>query len=192
MVEDMADEPPARAREVQEQEPAFRALYEAHVDFVWRSLVRLGVREADLMDSVQKVFLTAFLRRADHEGRGAFTSWLFGIAQRVASDHRRSAPVRREVPTEAAKFEAARLPEREQPDQASQLRERAALAESILASLPEAQRIVFALYEVEGMSGQEIAAALALPLGTVRSRLRLARDAFRAELARRGQSREAV
>ena len=81
-------------------DPQFRALYDAHVNFVWRNLRRLGVRESDLMDVTQKVFLTAFIKLPEFEGRSLLSSWLFGICTRTASDYRRSAPIRREVATE--------------------------------------------------------------------------------------------
>src|SRR4051794_4774306 len=111
-------------------EPEFRALYEAHAAFVWRCLRRFGVREADLSDLTQKVFLTAFVRLPVFEGRSALSSWLFGICQRQASDYRRSAPVRREVPTDSAEFDrAAGI---EDLALASETRQQALLAESIL------------------------------------------------------------
>ena len=60
--------------------------------------------------------------------------------------------------------------------------QRAELARALLDRLPEAQREVFILFELEQLSGEEIAAELGIPLGTVRSRLRRARDAFRREV----------
>ena len=89
----------------QAHDSEFRALYDAHFNFVWSSLRRLGVREADVLDLAQKVFLTAHLKLAEFEGRSRITTWLFAICQRVASDYRRSAPVRREVATEALELE---------------------------------------------------------------------------------------
>ena len=65
--------------------PEFRAVYEAHFNFVWCSLRRLGVREADVLDQAQKVFLTAHFKLAEFEGRSQITTWLFGICQRVAA-----------------------------------------------------------------------------------------------------------
>jgi RNA polymerase sigma-70 factor (ECF subfamily) len=175
----------------------FRALYDAHVDFVWRCLRRLGVREADLMDVTQKVFMTAFVKLPEFEGRSLLSSWLFGICQRVASDYRRSAPIRREVMTDVSELEGHTPELHGDTAHDSDTRQRAALAESILAKLPEAQRTVFVMFEVEGMSGDEIAELLSISVGTVRSRLRLARELFRREarrlLPRDGaRSREAV
>jgi RNA polymerase sigma-70 factor (ECF subfamily) len=172
-------------------EGGFEALYSAHVGFVWRCLRRLGVRESDLMDLTQKVFLTAFVKLESFEGRSAITSWLFGICQRVASDYRRSAPIRREVALDQAELD--RHAQEEDVVQASDAKRRAQLADAILAKLPEEQRLVFVLFEVEELSGEQIAELLELPVGTVRSRLRLARDAFRREVKRLtlAQAREA-
>ncbi len=166
-----------------EERRRFEELYAAHVGFVWRCLRRLGVRESDLMDLTQKVFLTAFVKLPGFEGRGALTSWLFGICQRVASDYRRSAPIRREVSLEDAHLD--RLQHEDVPTS-----DAARTAEAVLAKLPEEQRLVFVLFEIEELSGDEIAALLELPVGTVRSRLRLAREAFQREVKRLSLARE--
>jgi RNA polymerase sigma-70 factor, ECF subfamily len=174
-------------------EHEFRALYEAHVNFVWRALRRLGVREADLTDLTQKVFLTAFTKLSEFEGRSQLSSWLFGIAQRVASDYRRSAFVRREVVTDSAQFDRYAQAVSDLAEHGDQ-KKRASVAEAILAKLPEEQRLVFVLFELEEMSGEQIAELLSLSVGTVRSRLRLARALFRREvkrLSRASASREA-
>jgi RNA polymerase sigma-70 factor (ECF subfamily) len=153
----------------------FEAIYRAHFEFVWRTLRRMGVSERDAQDACQKVFLVAFQRLATFEGRSALKTWLCGIALRVASDYRRSAVHRRELLGDemplAASSEACQL---------SQLEERERLREldGVLAALPEEQRIVLVLFELEGMSGDDIGATLGVPEGTVRSRLRLARQAF--------------
>jgi RNA polymerase sigma-70 factor (ECF subfamily) len=164
-------------------DPDFRALYDAHFDFVWRSLRRLGVREPDVLDLAQKVFLTAYFKLSEFEGRSLVSTWLFGIAQRVASDYRRSAFIRREVSTDNAELESVAT-WHEDFSAESDARRRARAAESILNKLPESQRTVFVLFELEEMSGQDIATLLNVSVGTVRSRLRLARDAFRREIKR--------
>jgi RNA polymerase sigma-70 factor, ECF subfamily len=160
---------------------AFRELYDQHFQFVWRSLRRLGIPEADATDLTQKVFLTAHIKLAQFEGRARITTWLFAICQRVASDYRRSAAVRRELTAERAHELVAEQPD---PASAAEARGRVQLAEAILDKLSEQQRVVFVLFELEEMSGEEIAALLELPIGTVRSRLRLAREAFRREVKR--------
>lgn len=157
----------------------FRALYEAHFDFVWRSLRRLGVRDADAMDLTQRVFLTAHVKLAQFQGRSRVSTWLFGICRHIASDYRRSAPVRREVVTDAAELDLVASFQNADTPAA-----RAAVAEAMLDKLPEPQRVVFVLFELEEMSGEEIAELLEISVGTVRSRLRLAREALRRHVKR--------
>jgi RNA polymerase sigma-70 factor, ECF subfamily len=164
-------------------EPEFRVLYDAHFNFVWRSLRRLGVREPDVLDQAQKVFLTAYFKLPEFAGRARITTWLFGICQRVASDYRRSAPIRREIATDAAELDLQRTSQAA-PSAQTEARQRALAAEAILNKLPEAQRLVFVLFELEELSGEEIAELLAISVGTVRSRLRLAREAFSREVKR--------
>jgi RNA polymerase sigma-70 factor (ECF subfamily) len=164
-------------------EAEFRAMYDAHFPFVWRSLRRLGVREADAYDLAQKVFLTAYFKLPEFEGRSRLSTWLFGICQRVASDYRRSAPVRREVTTDAAELDRhGAAPD--QPGATLEASQRARTLEAILNKLPDAQRDVFVLFELEGLSGEAIAELLQLAVGTVRSRLRLAREQFSREVKR--------
>lgn len=161
--------------------PEFRAIYDAHVDFVWRSLRRLGVRQSDAMDQAQKVFLTAHSKLPEFQGRARLRTWLFAICQRVASDYRRSAPLRREVTTDAAEIDVVGAgPGVDR----SEARQKLQLAQAILQKLPEAQREVFVLFEVEELSGEEIAELLGIAVGTVRSRLRLARETFSREIKR--------
>ena len=66
------------------------------------------------------------------------------------------------------------------------------MAEAILDKLPDEQRAVFVLFELEELSGEEIAALLGLSVGTVRSRLRLARELFRREVARLRAAQEST
>ncbi|MEP7049087.1 MAG: sigma-70 family RNA polymerase sigma factor [Pseudomonadota bacterium] len=165
----------------------FRALYDAHFRMVWATLSRLGVREEDLMDLTQKVFLTAYLKLPKFEGRSLFSTWLWGISRRVAIAHRRSAPICREIATDPAAFEFL-------TEEASHVRsnngESAQQAQAILAKLTDAQRVVFLLFEVDRMNGREIATHLGIPLGTVRSRLRYAREVFRREVVRLKRSEQ--
>lgn len=161
---------------------SFRAMYEANVAFVWRALRRLGVREADVADAAQEVFLVAHRREQEFEGRSSRTTWLFGIALRVASDRRKRADARRQVLDEqvvAAAVDAAADGARTEARLGA-----ADLLERALDVLPLEQRAVFVLYELEGLTTAEIAEAVSCPLGTVYSRLRLARETFQ-EVAER-------
>jgi RNA polymerase sigma-70 factor (ECF subfamily) len=170
---------------------AFRVIYEAHFRFVWSALRRLGVREADTLDVTQKVFLTVHARLSAFEGRSELRTWIFGICQRVASDYRRSAPVRREIATDLTALDAHGGVDANALTHAES-RQRAAIADAVLNRLPEPQRVVFVLFELEEMSGDEIAELIGVPVGTVRSRLRLARQAVRREVKRLSAQEESV
>ena len=155
----------------------FRAVYEHHYDFVWRSLRRLGVREADVPDALQEVFLVVLRRLHEFEGRARLSTWLFRICMRVARDRQRLAHNRRELLDDQAVDGCMD----ESSDLASQAerREDVALLELALSRMDLDQRAVFTLFELEELSGEEIAETLQIPLGTVYSRLRLGREAFR-------------
>jgi RNA polymerase sigma-70 factor, ECF subfamily len=163
----------------------FRQLYEEHFPFVWRTLRRLGVREADIQDATQEVFLVVYRKLDEFEGRAKLTTWLFRIAFRIAKDRQKRAYRKREV------FDEESVQERVDPtDDASRCLERQeeqALFESALARMDLDQRAVFTLFELEGLTGDEIALVLQIPLGTVYSRLRLGREAFRKEVVRHQQ-----
>jgi RNA polymerase sigma-70 factor (ECF subfamily) len=165
----------------------FRAVYDAHARFVWRVLLRLGVPERDLPDAVQDVFVVVHRKLPEFDPRAKMTTWLFSIGRRVASDRRQAAHARRELP-QGDPPDAPWSPE-VAPDALVERQRARALLEAILRRMPEEQRIVFALFELEGMSGEQIAELLDVPVGTVRSRLRLARTLFDLAVAR-WQARE--
>jgi RNA polymerase sigma-70 factor (ECF subfamily) len=154
-------------------------IYRQSFRFVWRSLARLGVPDRDLPDAVQDVFVVAHKRLSEFEGRSRIETWLYGIAFRVASDRRRLAASRHEVFTDVPEASD----EGESVSQATERREGLALLERILDGMPIEQRAVFTLFEIDGVSCEEIAELVDAPLGTVYSRLRLARVVFKKKLA---------
>ena len=161
----------------------FRAFYYENVALVWHTLFRLGVTKADLPDAVQEVFIVAHRKLPEFEGRSKISTWLFGISYRVASDRRQLAHVRREIGGGPAML--ARRDDRAGPEELAEHRERVALLDQLLAELRPEQREVFVMFELEELSGKEIAAIVEAPIKTVFSRLRLAREAFAAAMARR-------
>ncbi len=159
--------------------PSFDEVYATHVAFVWRVLRTFGLSEAQLEDAVQDVFLVVHRRLPEWEGRAAITTWLFAIARRVASAHRRRASGDR---TEELVEEPAGG---DDTFAAMSRAQAAATVFSILQQLDEDKRIVFALVELEQLSVPEVARMLEINLNTAYSRLRLARHAF--ELAVRAK-----
>lgn len=164
--------------------PSFDAIYAAHVGFVWRIVRTFGVPEPQLEDAVQDVFVVVHRRLAEWEGRAAITTWLFAIARRVASVHRRRADKRtRELPMEQIDEHGEQAPSGAagaDPFADLSRAQAAATVLAILERLDEDKRIVFALVELEQLSVPEVARMLAINLNTAYSRLRLARAAFEA------------
>jgi RNA polymerase sigma-70 factor (ECF subfamily) len=161
---------------------SFRAFYDEHVRFVWRALLRIGVQESDLSDAVQDVFVVVHRKLPEFDERAKVTTWLFAICMRVASERRRRAHLRHEL----CSGQVPAAPSADEPDADALVERRRAreLLETVLDRMPDEQRLVFSLFEFEGMTGDEIAELLAVPIGTVRSRLRLARESFEASVAR--------
>jgi RNA polymerase sigma-70 factor (ECF subfamily) len=172
-------------RTTKDSEPAnFRELYDAHARFVWRVLLRLGVTETELPDAVQDVFVVVHRKLPAFEARSKVTTWLFTICARVASDRRRLARMKYEaLGAESAAGDTCADGEDELTALLDRRRARSVL-DAIMARMPGDQRLVFALFELDGMSGEEIAEMLDVPVGTVRSRLRLARAVFETSVAR--------
>lgn len=151
----------------------FDAVYREHVGFVWRSLRRFGVAEAEIEDAAHEVFLIVHRRLAEFAGASALTTWLYGIARGVASNRRRG-EVRR-----LRRHARAPAPElSEGPAEQVARSQAAAAVERFLSGLPEDQRVVFELFEIEGLRANEIAVALAVNINTIYTRLRAARQRF--------------
>ena len=165
----------------------FEETYRAHFAFVWRSLRRLGIAEDDAADAAQDVFIIVHRKLPEFAGRSKLTTWLYGICFRVASERRRAVPRPLIGEQEAAAF----IGRQADPGALAEQRQGLALLERVLDRLPDEQRAVFCLFELEGMTGDEIAEALEIPLGTAYSRLRLARGAFAAAVDELVGQREA-
>ena len=160
--------------------PPFAEIFRAHAPLVWRALRRLGVREADVEDLSQEVFVIVHRKLPTFEGRSALSTWIYGICVRVASDHKKRAHVRREQPTDRPPDERHSAPQLEEfaRGQARALLDRA------LDTLDEDKRAVFVLYEIEELDMPEVAKALSCPLQTAYSRLYAARKLVQAEVVR--------
>ncbi|HKU43806.1 MAG TPA: sigma-70 family RNA polymerase sigma factor [Polyangiales bacterium] len=156
----------------------FETVYGRHFRAIWRTLRRLGVRDAQLDDAAQDVFVVVYRKLAEFDGR-SLRGWLYAIAVRVASDYRRDAARRSAVPLSELVADAALG-----PAQISELHESLQLLYVLLDQLDVAKRTVFVLGELEQLSAPEIAEALGVNLNTVYARLRAARREFDAALTR--------
>jgi len=146
-------------------------VFDEYAPFVWRTLRHFGVRDADIEDVCQEVFIAVHRKLEGFEGRSSLRTWLYGICARTASDHRRRAHVRRELAV-------AELPpvsiEPVQLDDIERSQARQMLAR-LLDELDDDKRAVFVLYEIEELNMKEVAEILGCPLQTAYSRLHAAR-----------------
>ncbi len=166
----------ATARAVSQTHPdsaRFGALYAAHFRTVWRTLQRLGVFPAFVDDAAQEVFVTAWRRWSEFEGRSTERTWLLGIALRVASDVRRKQRPVEEVSPQWAS-------EAPQPDAVRATKEKSQRVERLLSQLDDERREVLLLVDVEGYTMPEVAEATGVNLNTLYTRLRTARQQFEA------------
>jgi RNA polymerase sigma-70 factor (ECF subfamily) len=159
----------------------FRRMVDQNLDFIWRSLRGLGVPAGAVDDAAQQVFLVAAQRIAAI-AEGAERSFLFSTARGVAANARRSRARSREEQGEAAIASCADVGA--DPEQVLSAKEARGALDRILEGLPEDVRTVFVLFELEGLTAAAIAELLALPAGTVASRLRRAREEFQAATRR--------
>ena len=173
-----ADAPPAVASDASRRE-RYRALVTEHFADIWRFLRHLGVTSHGVDDAAQDVFLVAW-RRLDEIRPGSERAFLFATAYRRAGSLRRRGP--RETPDESVDLAID-----ESPTPEDRLDEKQAwdLAFRLLGGLEEDLRGVFVLYELEGFTMQRIAELLEVPVGTVASRLRRARETFQTRFERR-------
>ena len=159
--------------------PSFAALFERHVDGVYRYLsFRVGQDMAE--DLTAETFARAFAGRRRYQAeRGSVKAWLYGIATNLVRENRRC---------ERRRVKALALTDGGAPatDSATQVAERLRLA-AALASLKPEWRSVVLVIGVGGLNYEETAAALHIPIGTVRSRYSRARTQLITSLADSGE-----
>jgi RNA polymerase sigma-70 factor (ECF subfamily) len=172
----------ARPSGAERDRVSFEEIYERHFEFVWRSLRLLGVRKESLDDAVQDVFGAVSRQLPQFEGRSSLRTWVFGIAQYTAANHRRS--VRRKSAPLEPLGDGLMSPE-PSPDAHAEAKQVADLILAFCAELEEGRRTVFVLGLLEDVPPSEIAELLQIPVNTVYSRLRTLRQALRLRLEQR-------
>ena len=169
---------------------AFEALVVAHQDRVFGLCVRMIGHREDAEEVAASVFLSAFRALPRFRGECAFGTWLFRIAVNLSKNRLRTY-ARRPQPKslDAPAHEGGDPPignlrsERPGPDAVAEGAELSQRVEASLLELSEEEREILLLRDGQGLDYPQIAAALEIPEGTVKSRISRARGALKALLA---------
>ena len=156
------------------------AVYIKHVRDVMRLVRAFGAPPADIEDLTHEVFLVVDRKLADFDGRNV-TAWLYAISRNVVRQHRRKTAIQRWIPWSQQQLEELKSPSN--PDSATE-HEAAATFSWILSQMSPTLRPSFVLFEIEGYSGEEIAAMEQVPQKTVFTRLFHARKQFQKLVAK--------
>jgi RNA polymerase sigma-70 factor (ECF subfamily) len=165
---------------------AVAVLYDRYNMLVFSLALRMLNDREGAEELVQEVFLRAWRQAGTYQPTlGRLSTWLLGITRNLAVDEMRKRGVRpQRADGEAAQEQLEMLPSSEFDDPARQvgLADQRAEIQRALEVLPPAQRRVIELAYYSGLSQSEIAAALGDPLGTVKTRMRLATQKLREQL----------
>lgn len=165
---------------VRRDEAAFEALVNLHGPMVL-SLCRRFLRDPrDIEDAFQATFLILARRAGSIRKREVLSSWLYGVAYRVAVRSRSDVLRRRSYETSSTSLEDAA------PFDSNDLEEVVPILDQELSRLPEKLRAPLVLCYLKDCTHDQAAAELRWPVGTVRSRLARGRELLRERLTRRG------
>jgi RNA polymerase sigma-70 factor (ECF subfamily) len=166
---------------------AFARLVKLHEGMVFNVAARLLGDPEEARDLAQEVFLQVFRMLGRFEGRSSLKTWIYRIAVNQCHNRRRFWHRRRRDREQAfeeglSAREAVSAATEPGPYEDARRRERARRVQRALLQLSFEHRSVLVLREVEGLTCEEVADALGVPEGTVKSRLSRAREAMRVRL----------
>ena len=170
---------------------AFAVLVTAYESKIYNLALRyLGNRE-DAMDASQEVFLRVFRFLPGFQEESGFSTWIYRIGVNVCKDMLTKRSRRNEQSIEIGDEEeesrtAEIADQRYDPEQMMENRELKAVLADAISELPEQQREMIVLRDIQGLSYEEIATVLSLEAGTVKSRLSRARENLRKKLLQNG------
>jgi RNA polymerase sigma-70 factor (ECF subfamily) len=172
---------------------AFDRLVELHAPAVYNLAVRVTHSREEAEDCVQEAFVRAFAGLRNFRGEAAFSTWLYRVALNVAREAakkraRRPLPATdlmsedSDDPPDLGRMDLPEGNDRDDPESAVVADEKRAVVLRALRSLPEHYREVVILYDLQGLSYEEIATVLSTRIGTVKSRLNRGRLALKEAL----------
>jgi RNA polymerase sigma-70 factor, ECF subfamily len=157
----------------------FRTIFQLELAYVMSSLRSLSVPPKDLEDMAHEVFLAVHAQLDAYDPSRPLRPWLFGFAFRVAAAYRRKARRETELVDQDDVLDGG-----DAPDAELERNRKRRLVLAALDQLDLDRRAVFILHEIDGLTCEQVARTLEIPVGTVYSRLRLARDDFSAAVRR--------
>jgi RNA polymerase sigma-70 factor (ECF subfamily) len=175
-------------RVVAGQTALFEVLMRRHDERLYRAARSIVKDESDAEDVMQQAYVNAYSRLRQFDGRSRFSLWLTRIAvhEALARARRRYIDMDPEQPSTLTLVTSMATPL--DPERLAFSRELGALLESAIDRLPDGAREVFILRMVEGMSTEEVAAALDVSEAVVKTRLARARVALRRELSAQSEA----
>jgi RNA polymerase sigma factor (sigma-70 family) len=163
---------------------ALGVLHDRHCEAVRRFVLRATSHGADADDLVQETFLTLMRIAGSYDGRPSARAFLVGIAAQLVRQSARKRARWSNALSELGNTIARAVGST--PEAKAMATQELAAADAVLNGLSEEKRMVFLMIECEGLSGEEVAAALGIPAATVWTRLHYARLDLRRTLAKRG------
>lgn len=157
--------PPPRAT----PDEACLEAFQRELDYIFRTLRRLGTSASEVEDLAQELFLVLRRSWSDYDPARPLRPYLFGVAFRIASAHRRKRG--REVALEVVEVGDSGPG----PDDALATKQARVLVLAALEQIPLPRRAVLVMHDLDDVPVEEVAAALGIPRFTVYSRLRKAR-----------------
>jgi RNA polymerase sigma-70 factor (ECF subfamily) len=169
--------------ETTDRSAQFRAIYDAWFEEVSRWIRALGGLDADRDDIVQEVFVVVRRRLDSFDGSNP-AGWLYRITRRQVRDFRRRAWAKHIFTKRHSDEPDALSDDGKNPAAALEYKEKQRVLHTLLRKMTDDRRSAFLLFEIEGLSGEEIACIQSVPLNTVWTRLHYARKDFFALVAK--------
>lgn len=185
---DLADEHALVEQCRRQNYEAFSKIVDAYQARVFGFVRRMVRNEEEALDVTQDVFIKAYRHLERFDGRSSLRTWLFRIAHNLCIDRarRRSRqPVETSIEPMAADGDPIEIPDvRWDPERLALSNEMSAVVEQAVGTMSDKLRIVLLLHDKEDLGYDEIASTVDVPVGTVKSRLFLARAHLQRHLAR--------
>ena len=163
--------------------PAFRRLVEEYQQAAYRLSFRILCDEEEAQDAVQESFIKVWMSIGTFNMSKKFTTWIYRIFTNTALDKYRSRKRRNHAPMETVPEKIAEIYDAGFENDYHN-REMAALIQAVSGGLPETQRIVFILRDIEGLDSEEVEVILGMKEDSVKSNLYHARKAIREKISR--------